>query len=303
MNDIGLAVSSPPHAAVAPGIVAIGGLLPGDTPLTWAPPLPFPRPVQCYLVQSGDDALLIDTGLTVHRTAILESLSSLIGGRPPPRIVMTRWEPDAMINLPPIIDRMKIPAVIWSGSLNPLDFFEHIERASAEAHLQATSGGVFLDRQAAGNVIEVGPYRFEIIRSPLSVLPTFWLHESHSHSLFTSDSFTFVNAAGAGDPLVCDDVRRVLTVDAVRDSLRCKFDWLAGIDTTPLASFVRTLFESRRVDRICPGFGRIAEGRDSVDHTVRTMLAALERLSTEPRPDPVAGFDLRRVAVPGLLPA
>ncbi len=158
-------------------IFAIGGAIPADRPLTWSPRHSSGwLPIQCYFLQSAGTSLLIDTGIAVHRQEIMHGIAALVGGSPAPRMTMTRWEPDSIINLPEIVRAFAIKSVIWSGPLNPLDFFEGMDGASAAAGIEATTG-VSLERLPPGSVLKVGDLELEIIRPLMAVLATYWFYE------------------------------------------------------------------------------------------------------------------------------
>ena len=129
---------------------AIGGTIDGKQKLTWSPRHPTGwLPIQCYLLRDGNESLVIDTGVSVHRDQIFAGLSDLLAGLPPPRMTMTRWEMDSIINLPQMLKAFSINSVTWSGPLNPLDFFEGVEKASVDAHMKAATG-VTLERVPQG---------------------------------------------------------------------------------------------------------------------------------------------------------
>ena len=126
-------------AAVCPGIHAVGGAISGDLPPSWSPKHAGRwLSVQCYVVQNGGETLIIDTGLAVHRAEILSGVGALLDGAVP-RMTMTRWEPDAIINLPDFVAQIAIKSDVLAGPLNPLDFFQGLVSASADSGIDAAT--------------------------------------------------------------------------------------------------------------------------------------------------------------------
>jgi hypothetical protein len=54
---------------------------------------------------------------------------------------------------------------------------------------------------------------------------------------------------------------------------------------------LKAVFADRPVDRICPNFGCVIEGRDAVERTVEQTLRALESMAKIPRQSALAGWD------------
>lgn len=289
------AILPPSVTAICPGIHAVGGVIDGGAPPSWAPRQAGRwLSTQCYAIQSGDECLLVDTGLAVHRSEILRGVGALLDGRVP-RMTMTRWEPDAIINLPEFVREFAIRSVIWSGPLNPLDFFEGLDNASAAAGIKAATG-VSLERCTPGTVLKVGDMSLEIIRPNFAVLATYWFYEAKTRTLFSSDCFGFVSAASKlQGPAVCRGTECDVTVDLAVRYIRGKFDWMVGIDTSPIVEDILGVLSVRRVDRICPSFGSVIEGPAAVQQVVAATVKALETVAQQRRASAHAGLDWEKV--------
>src|SRR5690554_3204432 len=128
---------------IVAGLYAIGGSVPAGHAGTWVPAsMPGHLPVQCYALCSEDRLILIDAGLAVHRREIAAGLEPLLAGRTRRSLVMTRREPDTIINLPWLVAQHGFNDLILSGILDPLDYFESFEFKAAEAHLETLSDGM-----------------------------------------------------------------------------------------------------------------------------------------------------------------
>lgn len=276
---------------------AVGGSVPADRPLTWAPKQSGFRPIHCYVFRDEDgETLIVDTGVAVHLDRIISGIRGIIGAGRRPTLTMTRYEPDANINMPALIEAFGITSVIWSGTLNPLDFHERIERASTEAHAAVTTG-VLLQRHAAGTVMKVGKIELDVIKSSLSVLPTFWMFERATGSLMTSDSFGYFTQPAADGSGVVHDAATSLTVDQILTFLAAKFDWLAAARAEPLVAELRGHLARHDVQRICPSHGCVIEGAAAVRHAFEATIEAIEILSrSPPRTDASQPFRLAPAA-------
>jgi hypothetical protein len=276
---------------IAGRLFAIGGTVATDRSTTWiAPHLRDRLAVSCYVLRDAGEALVIDTGLAAHREQIAAGLATVLAGTGKRSLIMTRREPDAIINLPWLIKRFGIDPVYCGGILSPLDFFERLDRETAAAHINAIAdiGVTWLN---AGAVIPIGALRLRVLRTTLCVLPKSHLYEERTRTLFASDSWGFLTQAaedGVGTVTTRDGR---LSRDAIAAYLRYKFDWLLGIDTEPVQQDVAHLLAGREIDRICPGYGCVIEGAGLVHHVIDETVAAIASLAREPMADRLRGFD------------
>jgi glyoxylase-like metal-dependent hydrolase (beta-lactamase superfamily II) len=158
-------------------VFALGGSVPADRRLSW-----FPEgrtgwlPINCYLLRDKERFLLIDTGVTPHWESIRADIDTLTMGCIGRAAVVTRREPDSMINLPAAVGTFAIETVYAGGGLSPLDFFDGLDEANGIAQIRAGSGvsPAMLQPRA---VIRVGSLEVEVLPSPLRVLFTNWLYE------------------------------------------------------------------------------------------------------------------------------
>ena len=262
-------------------IFAVGGAVAATRPTTWiAPGLAGQLAVPCYVVVSEGAALLIDTGLAVHWETVRAGLDALLAGVPRRALIMTRREPEAISNLPAIVERYALDAVYCGGVISPLDFFERVDTLSTSMHIRAIAAAE-LQWLLPGADLQVGPYCLEVLPTTLRVLPKNHLYERRSRTLFASDTWGLLPQAEGGVGVVRTD--ELLGVSAITDYLRYRFEWLAGIDTAPMQQEVAELLASRPIDRICSSFGCVIEGRELVGTVLRRTVAALQALSREPR--------------------
>jgi hypothetical protein len=271
-------------------LFALGGSVPADRPLSW-----FPQgqtgwlPINCYLLRDDRRFLLIDTGITPHWDSIRAGIDALCEGCIERAAVVTRREPDSMINLPAAVGTFAIETVYAGGGLSPLDFFDGLDEANGIAQIRATSG-VSPAMLQPGTVIPVGSLEVEVLPSPLRVLFTNWLYERTTKTLFSSDSWGLLTSLRDSGPFIAAIGNEEITEQRLLAYLNVKFDWLRGIDTAPVIAELREVLEGRDIARICPGFGGIIEGRDLVSSVINRTLNAVEQLGKYRRASPLADF-------------
>lgn len=250
-------------------------------------------PIQAYLLRDTSTFVLIDTGVGTHRNAIRAILMRLIGSRRDGRILMTRNEPDSIINMPWLVSEFDIAQVLFGGELDPLDYFDMMEEASTYAFMRATMRATFR-MVPAGSTVNIGERSLEFIRPSLKILTTNWIYERSSKTLFSSDMWAFVCADRCSGPFspklhLGDDW---LSVDRVQSHLMTKFEWLVGIDTSPLKEDLVAIFAKREIERLCPSYGGIIEGKENVERLLASTLEALTRLQALSRKSVLETFRL-----------
>jgi hypothetical protein len=268
-------VSSP--VELADGLHVLGGLIELDGQVSWAPPaVRGYQPSNCYALVEDDRVLLVDTGLAIHETLVLDSLAGLIGEGAPLTMFFTRGEMDCVSNLEPIARRFEIEALFTGGATNPFDAFDELNamrlRARRQQIDQKGAGG---DSMARTPVIEFAPKRKLEIESPLlRLLPTFWGWDATSGAIFTSDTFTHGTLADASGSRVIDNPDAV-TLDEVSSHLFAKYWWLPYALTEPMREWIAAKFEQLEPEIIAPTRGCVLRGRPVVRRHVELMLQAL----------------------------
>ncbi len=285
-----------PHRSVleiVPGaLYAVGGGISSDISVSWIPAgLGGWMPVQCFVFRDGTDAMVMDCGLGAHTAEIQAGLRAALAGVTTPKLLVSRWEPDSMANLPWLIGTFAIREVLSYGGLDPLDFFDGFEIAAAQSQAAAAAGSARLVPIAPGDVLEVGALRIEVLTASLRLLLTSWFYEHTTRSLFTADSFGFLPNPAGPFPFLARPAADQSSPAALRRSLLTKFDWLAGAHTEALIADLRALCRDYPIDRVCPTFGGIIEGRENVIRLFNSAVSALEDLSNEVPARALAGFD------------
>jgi flavorubredoxin len=109
----------------------------------------------------------------------------------------------------------------------------------------------------------------------LRILPTYWLYDAATRTLFTSDAFgyCFVSAPDGSRLTTEDDP--LPSVDDVRTFTQAKHWWLPGAKVAPVVADLEARFERFDVHRIAPGHGQVIEGQDAVRAHCRLIVEAL----------------------------
>jgi glyoxylase-like metal-dependent hydrolase (beta-lactamase superfamily II) len=291
------AVSLPDSVAeiVPDELYAIGGAVPQSISVSWIDERASGwTPVQCFVFISNGKALVMDCGLPAHTAEVGAGLDALLAGCPPPRLLVSRWEPDAMGALPWLVERYKVPEVLSYAGLNPLDFFEGFERAAARSQVDARRHGAQLVPILPGDIIEHGSMRLTAISPALRLLLTMWYYESSTRSLFTADAFTLLTNPSGPAPLIARDAAGKLTSAVTQRCLRAKFDWLVGAYCEEVIADLDSIAARYEIDRICPTIGAIIEGPALVQKVFRTTTSALRALAKKRRQSALIGFDWKR---------
>ncbi|QIB33114.1 MBL fold metallo-hydrolase [Ancylobacter pratisalsi] len=277
----------PDHPAnvteIVPGqLFAVAGFVPAQRSTSWIMPgLTGQLAVPCYVLRDGDEALIVDSGLAIHRDELFRGLDAVLAGTTHRAFAMTRREPDSIINLPMLVQRYQVSPVYCGGALNPVDFFERVDQRNTELHIHAIArtGVTWV---SPSETIAVGRLRVDMVRTRLCVLPKTHIVEHATGTLFGSDSWGSLTqpATGAVDIVRQEDAR--LDRAALAGYLAHKFDWLLGIDTSLVADDVASLAMRYAVQRICPGYGAVIEGASLSRRVIQETAAAIHLLAREP---------------------
>jgi glyoxylase-like metal-dependent hydrolase (beta-lactamase superfamily II) len=272
-NGAGSAVAYAPVPLVEGSLYAVGGMVPLDGRVSWAPAEARGfQPSNCYLVLDGDSAVIVDPGLPYVERGVLDGLRACLPEGMRPAIFVTRAQLDNLGNLGAVAGAFDIRSIFAGGQSNPFDQFD----AARLADEQARAVDVPLERVPVGRAAD--PDRIlEIVAPPLRILATFWAYHAPTKVLFTSDAFSHVvrERPDASPVVTADEVDRT-TVDDVRAHLSAAFWWLPTADRRALIAMLRDVFETHEVDVIAPGRGAILAGRPVVERHLELMLDVLE---------------------------
>lgn len=254
----------------------LGGRVSCDGRVTWAPYNPGAvLPSSCYLAVDEDAAVLIDVGVARHGPDIVQQLDTLLAAGTPLDVFLTRMEADVVTALGSLLASRTVATVYAGGAQNPFDFFDDLNASGIiESGFQASLG-----RKKPGEAIPLSPDReLKVLTTPLRLLATYWLYDTGTRTLFTSDSFGYATTGGARSAPVVTMSNDAVTEDAVLEQLRGKFDYLFGAATHKIAEGLENLFNQLAIDRIAPSHGCVLEGPDVVERHCLMMLQRLRKM-------------------------
>jgi len=261
-------------------LIVLGGSIPLDGRVSWVPAgaTGF-QPSNCYLLSEGNSHLLIDSGLALHGSEILNDLASLVGDGGRLSAFFTRAEMDCVSNLEPIANRFDLERLFTGGVINPFDAFEDLSREALRGRrhqidAERSGEGDSLARAAS---IEIGPGRILEIEAPLlRLLMTFWGWDAATGTLFTSDTFTHgVMDRPDGSRVIDSTTADTTTSEQVAGHLYAKYEWVPRATCEPLRDWLSAKFQELDPEIIAPSRGCVLRGRDVVKRHLDFMLTAL----------------------------
>ena len=277
-----------PVVLVPDGLHLLGASVPLDDRISWYDdPTGRYVPFNTYLVEEGDQQLLVEAGVPAVFDAVARQAEGAFRGRHgPARIAVTRNEPDCVASLPLMVRRFGLETVHSPGLMNTLQFFvdddADLNERSFVHHateLQMLSFGVQCSPARPGNEIVIGPSRrLSVIAAPLRVLPTVWYHDPFSRTLFCSDTFADETAAAPYERILAKADAPDVLRNRFRRSFALKFDWLFRSDLTSVISDLERIFANHDIERLAPNRGLIVSGYPAVHAKQEALLAALREL-------------------------
>jgi hypothetical protein len=247
-------------------------------------------PMNCYLLTAGKQAMLIDSGVTVHRDALLDQLEQALPAEAALSVLHTRLgEYNSLCNTPAVAARFGLEEIcgphvnadLWTD-------FEPHDAVGEEEFRHAIDGvGVrVLDNDQTIAIDTGGARRLHVFLAVLRLLPTHWAYDEETATLFTSDMFTHAWRPDPDGPWVVTAEDDETTIESLREHmLDGRYWWLPDADTTEIAAGLAAVFATHRVDRIAPGYGCILEGTDVVE---RHLAMVQEILGEGPRTERAA---------------
>jgi hypothetical protein len=241
-----------------------------------------------YLVLEGDDALLLETGFTVHQDQIIAQLETLVPTGARRAICLSRpGEFNGICNLRPIAERFAPHTVhaLYQNTPQWGDFRPDL-RPFGTPLGDGALARVADVRVRPGDTIEVGGGRVvEVVAAAIQLLPSFWLYDETTRTLFTSEMFGWVSHPTESGPwIVTEDDDDPTDVETVATHLAgARAWWLPGARTDDLRRELAAVFDSREIETIAPGFGAILSGGEVVKrhyaYLDQVLLDAPERAS------------------------
>lgn len=235
-------------------------------------------PMNVYVLREGDHALVIDSGLTVHRAALLERLATVVDERTELTFLPFRYgELNSLTNFGAFAERFGVRRVIGDFFGPPYEWLDFLPGspgievlAKAEVEPFPTTGSIAIDPSAERRLRTFVP--------PIWLLPNAWAYDAETRTLFTSDMFAWAArdapdarwVVEAGDDSTTED-------DVWRALCRNMYWWLPGARTDGMRRELAATFDRHDVETIAPGYGCVLSGTRVVERHVALLDAVLAR--------------------------
>lgn len=258
---------------LVPGVLyRVGGTVPIDGRLSWrAEGAVGFEPISAFLLFSGDNALLIGTGVRLHRAHIIEQIRSVLGNRTL-HIYADRNEADEIGNLAALVTEFDVLQIWFAGAGHLLKWFE-FEEFGGSAPTEPTINFLMpLDNPGRELIREFdrpSEVAFDdnqqllLMNTRLTVLGFSWLYDASTKTLFSSDFFSEGTMAAPTDSVVTP-AAEIPSIETVREHIHTRFYWMKEADTAPLLDDLDKVFSTCDIERIAPYHGCVISGRDQV---------------------------------------
>lgn len=246
-----------------------------------------------YLLRSGIDCLLVESGAAAHHGTIREQLRSLLrDGDRFKRIAVTRNEPECVCNIPNLVKDFGIEAVHSAPQMSSLQFFpsdsaevrsESFDKRSAE--LLMLEFGVQCIAADEGESISInGEVRLESFKTPLRVLPSLWFHDANTRTLFCSDMFCAAVSETSAIRTNSDVLPKDEAIALMLRELAIKFEWLSRGHLSGIIATLEEYFSKRNIEILAPTRGQVIIGADAVCSRLSALIEAMKMLDARKLP-------------------
>jgi hypothetical protein len=246
-------------------------------------------PQHVYALVEGASALILETGFTVHQDTILAQLDAVLPqGARVALFPLSMGEFRSVCNTRPIVERYNVRTLYgpFQDASTWVDFRPELvppgtdvgggKMSSLDVEIIGGSGRVI-------DVDEAGMRRVEALNAVLRLLPTNWIYDPATRTLFTSDTFTHVWRPTDAGPWAITAADDTTTLDDLTDYLlRTRFWWLAGANSEPLRRGLAEVFDTHEIDNVAPSYGCILRGSGVVARHYELLQEALRTLSERP---------------------
>lgn len=223
--------------------------------------------VNAYLLVEGTEALLVDSGVTVHRDAIIEQLRSSMPGDSLSFAFTRIGEYPAISNATAIAEQIPVEAIYaMFPALDWLEFRPRAQRPAAGSWAIGHAPENRIATQQEGIPVGAGERRVHVMATPVRLLPSQWFYDDGSRTLFTGDAFSHAWRDSPAGPWLVDGSAHGTDPTGVRDHLLERCWWMKeahGLDEIQRA--LEGVFTTFDVETIAPGYGCIIHGRTEVE--------------------------------------
>lgn len=245
-------------------------------------------PNNAFLFLEEGHALLLRAGFTVHQQALITALNDLL----PAECEVSIWNVEvgefaSCANIPGLATALNVTSLI-----SPMDdggawVQFRPDDAPFGSPLRAGSLAGLTERRTSRNehvAVGNGGRALEVLGAPLRLLPTNWIYDETSRTLFTSDAFNHVWQQSPNGPWVLEgEAGAPGDPEAAWEFLLgSRFWWLAGANAAQIREEIDEIFATRDVEVLAPSFGCVIKGRAAVEEHVQLFDDLLAAAPTRP---------------------
>ena len=246
----------------------------------------------CYVFIEGDRAVLVDTGFSLHEPAMISRLETLLGDDIELGLCVLRLgEYYGTCNVRPLVDHFKIKTIYSTrpDGVESTDFRpEYVPYGSPNGTGSfANVEGVML--RGKGEIDLGNDRKLQFLRPPLRLLSTNWMYDVQTKTLLTADHFTYLWQPTLDGPWVTEPGEELPSDEEVVEFMAgTRYWWLPGARTNQMVADFDELIKDREIERICPGYGRVIEGKEQVQEHIELFRRVLQSM---PARNPI-GLDI-----------
>jgi len=224
-----------------------------------------------YLLTQSDAAMLIDTGFGKDAPVIRTQIESLITPGLPLSLFPLRLNEFMSINNVATLAGVFNVETCYTSDVDAALWFDFGAKTDGRDVLESMK----VTAVTRADTIQLGTENrvIDVMQAPIRLIPTRWLYDRATRTLFSSDMFTHVWRDTRKGPWIVTEAEESPT--SLRDLrsflLNTRYWWLEGAATDSIRRGISDLFDKYDVETIAPGYGCVLRGRDVVMRHYRLL--------------------------------
>jgi len=224
-----------------------------------------------YLLTQSDAAMLIDTGFGKDAPVIRTQIESLITPGLPLSLFPLRLNEFMSINNVATLVGVFNVETCYTSDVDAALWFDFGAKTDGRDVLESMK----VTAVTRADTIQLGTENrvIDVMQAPIRLIPTRWLYDRATRTLFSSDMFTHVWRDTRKGPWIVTEAEESPT--SLRDLrsflLNTRYWWLEGAATDSIRRGISDLFDKYDVETIAPGYGCVLRGRDVVMRHYRLL--------------------------------
>jgi flavorubredoxin len=217
-----------------------------------------------YLLTQSDAAMLIDTGFGKDEPAIRAQIELLITPSLPLSLFPLRLNEFMSINNVETLAGAFNVETCYTSDVDAALWFDVGAKTEGRDVLRSMK----VTAVTRADTIKLGTKNrvIDVMQAPIRLIPTRWLYDRSTRTLFSSDMFTHVWRDTRKGPWTVTEVDdRSTSLQNMRSFLlNTRYWWLEGAATDSIRRGISDVFDKYDVETIAPGYGCILSGRNVV---------------------------------------